>query len=566
MFRGGLKDLYFRSGKGNAGSRNGRCGEHQHMVFPSSVTESSGKPQVITQWRQLCCTSRAVVFVVVSCMLSSGKTVQQATVPTFETSTELVSVPVVVKDRHGNRLHGLTKNDFRVYEDGREVEIRSFASPTTQPGPAISTHPSPKSQIPLSTQIEPAPVILFFDQLNTPANEQSEVRRRLGLWYQSQQTLAAPTCVILYTGSALRIVQQPTLEADKVRAAIDSIPTTINSQGTGATGELPLPDGARENLPPGDGLFVELRQLARLDYFWHRAMGAGDTQSALIYAGQMFAAWPGEKLLIWVSAGTTIEVWTSPLQAAQMKLYPLNVHANVPYEFISTFTTPETTYQYETDVNSQLLQNMREAAQETGGDLCSISFEPQACVQKAMEDTADHYLLTYETHSRAGQPEWRHIRVKVDRPGVTVSARNGVMIAPTLRTAEKKREQIAAALASPVDLPGLRLELQPFLPHQSGQKLSLSLLMRSDANRPGVWNAEGTDFTVAGIVLCGSSVLQHFGEDVRGPPPRTTISSLDASGLTWTRKIVAPNDATAVRLVVRDNSTGRIGSITRSLP
>jgi VWFA-related protein len=499
-------------------------------------------------------------------MLSSGKTVQQATVPTFETSTELVSVPVVVKDRHGNRLYGLTKNDFRVYEDGHEVEIRSFDGVNEPPASALSIRDRGKRQMSGLQAIGPVPIILFFDQLNTPSNEQPEVRRKLALWYQGQQTLAASTCVILYTGSALRILQQPTTEAAKIRSAIESIPTTVNSQGAGATGELPLPDGAQENLEPGNGLLVELRQLARLDYFWRRATGAGDTESALIYAGQMFAAWPGEKLLIWVSAGTTIKVWTSPLQAAQVKLYPLNVHANIPYEFISSFTRPDTTYQYETDVNGELLQNMRDAAQETGGELCNDSLQPQSCVQKALEDATDHYLLSYETHSRSSQPEWRQIRVKVDRPAVTVFARNGVMIAPTLRTAEKKREQIAAALASPVDLPGLRLELQPFLPHQSGQKLNLSLLLRSDANRPGVWNAEGTDFTVAGIVLCGSSVVQHFGEDVRGPLPRTTISSLDASGLTWTKKIVAPNDATAVRLVVRDNSTGRIGSITRSLP
>jgi VWFA-related protein len=462
-------------------------------------------------------------------------------------------------------MYGLTRDDFRVYEDGHEVQIRSFASPAMQPGPATSTHSSPKLQIPVSTQIELGPVILFFDQLNTPSNEQPEVRRRLALWYQGQQTLAAPTCVILYTGSALRILQQPTLEAAKVRAAIESIPTTVNSQGAGPTGELPLPDGAHENLHPADALFVELRQLARLEYFWRRATGGGDTQSALIYVGQLFAAWPGEKALIWISAGTTIKVWTSPLQAAQVKLYPLNVHANIPYEFISSFTTPETTYEYETDVNRQLLQNMRDAAQETGGELCSNSVEPQSCVQQAMEDAAAQYVLSYETHSRAGQPKWRQIRVKVNRPGATVSARNGVMIVPTLRT-EEKQGQIVAALASPVDLPGLRLELQPFPPHRPGQEILLSLLMRSDANRPGVWDAEGTDFTVAGIVLRGSEVLQQFGEDVRGTLPRKAVSELDASGLTWTRKIAAPNDATAVRLVVRDNATGRIGSITRSLP
>jgi len=248
------------------------------------------------------------------------------------------------------------------------------------------------------------------------------------------------------------------------------------------------------------------------------------------------------------------------------KVYALNVHADIPYKFIASFTRPDTTYEYETAVNSQLLQNMREAAQETGGDLCNNSLEPQSCVQKALQDATEHYMLGYETHSRSSQPEWREIRVKVDWPGVTVSARSGVVIAPNLRTEEKKREQIAAALVSPVDLPGLWLELQPFPPHQPGQELILSLLMRSDAKHQGVWNTDGMDFTVAGVVLCGSGVVKPFGEDVHGPLSRKTISDLDASGLTWSYKIAAPNDPTRVRLVVRDNTTGRIGSITRSLP
>ena len=427
----------------------------------SPVTPSSGKLQAIAGFPNFGITcSFVALFVILSCVLSRGGTDPQASAPTFRTSTEVVSVPVVVKDRHGNHVYGLAKKDFRIFEDGHEVEIRSFESVSEQPASALSARAPAKLQMPLPQAIGSAPIILFFDQLNTPANEQSEVRRRLALWYQSQQTLAAPTCVILYTGSALRILQQPTLEAAKIRAAIENIPTTVNSQGAGATGELPLPAGANENFPNwnGDG---PLRTLGRVNYFWHRAMSGGDTESALIYAGRLFAAWPDEKALIWVSAGTTTKVWTAPLQAAQVKLYALNVHTLIPYKFIASFTRPDTTYEYETAVNSQLLQNLRDAAQETGGDLCNNSLEPQSCVQKALEDATDHYFLSYETHSRASQPEWRQIRVKVNRPGVTVFARSGVLIAPILRTEEKKREQIAAALASPVDLPGLRLELQP---------------------------------------------------------------------------------------------------------
>jgi hypothetical protein len=158
-----------------------------------------------------------------------------------------------VRDRYGNRVHGLTKNDFRILENGHEVEIRSFESMANPGLPTMARDPA-KVQTVVSRTMGAVPIILFFDQLNTPANEQSEVRRRLALWYLPQQTLTAPTCVVLYTGSMLRIVQQPTMAAAKVRAAIESIPTTINSEGAGAAGELPLPAGAMKIWKLGLGM------------------------------------------------------------------------------------------------------------------------------------------------------------------------------------------------------------------------------------------------------------------------------------------------------------------------
>ena len=208
-------------------------------------------------------------------------------------------------------MHALTMNDFRIYENGHPVPIRSFAAPTTESKPATREGTASDPPTPSPRDIALTPIILFFDQLNTPASEQADVRRRLAAWYHSQNTFPAPTCVVLYTGWSLGILQQPTLDAAKVLSAINNISTTVHSQGAGATGELPLPAGANENLAIGTG-DGPIRSISRWEYFWHREVGSSDTQSALIRVGQLFAVWPGEKALIWVSAGTTQAVWTVP--------------------------------------------------------------------------------------------------------------------------------------------------------------------------------------------------------------------------------------------------------------
>jgi hypothetical protein len=99
------------------------------------------------------------------------------------------------------------------------------------------------------------------------------------------------------------------------------------------------------------------------------------------------------------------------------------------------------------------------------------------------------------------------------------------MINPPVSSAKMKREQIAAALASPVDFPGLRLELQQMSPHQTGQQLNLSFRIRSDTTHQGAWSASEMDITVAGIVLRGSDVTQAFGEDIYGTLPQKALHS-----------------------------------------
>jgi len=74
------------------------------------------------------------------------------------------------------------------------------------------------------------------------------------------------------------------------------------------------------------------------------------------------------------------------------------------------------------------------------------------------------------------------------------------------------------------------------------------------------------DFTVAAGVLKGTQLLQCFAEDIHSQLSDKTALELDEVGLAWSHQMAAPQDATAVRVVVRDNKNGRIGSITQGLP
>ena len=50
----------------------------------------------------------------------------QRSAPTFRSSIDLVTINVVVRDKDGNIVRGLTRDDFTVTEDGKPQSISTF--------------------------------------------------------------------------------------------------------------------------------------------------------------------------------------------------------------------------------------------------------------------------------------------------------------------------------------------------------------------------------------------------------------------------------------------------------
>jgi VWFA-related protein len=88
--------------------------------------------------------------------------------------TNVVQVPVVVRDEKGKPVGGLKKSDFQLYDNGHQVEISSFSieSKLSVPlekssVPQTLVPPTPgESQLPALTAQTPRYIALFFDDLS----------------------------------------------------------------------------------------------------------------------------------------------------------------------------------------------------------------------------------------------------------------------------------------------------------------------------------------------------------------------------------------------------------------
>jgi hypothetical protein len=77
-----------------------------------------------TEWRS----SPQFPFLALLLLLIQPLAIFGQEAPVVKIDTELVNLNVVVTDRHGQRVRGLAKNDFEVYEDGVKQEISHFAA------------------------------------------------------------------------------------------------------------------------------------------------------------------------------------------------------------------------------------------------------------------------------------------------------------------------------------------------------------------------------------------------------------------------------------------------------
>jgi len=103
----------------------------------------------------------------------------------LRTNANLVLVDVVVTDR-GNAAHGLDRSHFHIFEDGHEQPITSFdehqpAASTAAPGafdPRAALPPHTYTNLPKYPEAS-AVNVLLLDALNTPVQNQMDVRRQM---------------------------------------------------------------------------------------------------------------------------------------------------------------------------------------------------------------------------------------------------------------------------------------------------------------------------------------------------------------------------------------------------
>jgi VWFA-related protein len=392
-----------------------------------------------------------------------GDSADQSTSPaaTLRTDTSLLLVDVVVREK-GGAVHGIGKERFHVFEDGKEqplVSVDEHRSASISPQALPPLPPNTYSNAPEYPQAA-AVNVLLFDGLNTPMQAQMQTRAQM-IEYLGR--IAPGTPLALFTlGSQLRLVQGFTMNPGLILKAIKSPdgaarPSVIlespQSQISAANqlADIGAPAGAVAAVRQFEGDNAAFQLDVRVEL----------TLDAMRQLGRYLSAIPGRKNLIWFSGSFPVSIdpdrsLTDPFSAmrdyagkvqeasslfaaARVAVYPIDARGimNLPSSDASNrgiaggvSRTGAPSGIDETDramVGQTVIEHttMQQLATHTGGYAFINTNDFEAALAQAIAHGAAYYTIAYSPGSKTSDGKYHRIKVAVDQGAYELDYRRG---------------------------------------------------------------------------------------------------------------------------------------------
>jgi VWFA-related protein len=511
---------------------------------------------------------------------------KEPTGPVLKVSTEIVLVNVVARDKHGNLIKDLKKEDFTVYEDGKKQGLASFdfekvdemvmagAAGATVTGTTDNGNKSDKGGL-LNSKTQKSLdardrrlMLMFFD---FSAMEPDDIDRAVdaGKKYVKSKMQPADMVALMSLSTNLHLDLDFTDDKDKILATLSSY---NNSEGQGfETGA----EGSSEGTAETSGSYTA-------DDTDYNTFSADRKLLALESVMQGMGKIPQKKSLIYFSNGITqsgidnqsaLREATAAAVRANVSIYPVDVrglssfppggqaqsaslHGQSAYTGASVLN--------DLNGNDASQETLYTLAADTGGKAFMDTNDLSGVFSVVQKDTSAYYVLGYTSSNHSRDGRYRRLKVQVNHPDVKLEYRAGYYADRDyqhMRSTDREA-QLEDELAA--DLPETDVALYAgaayFRQDDSHYYLSVSLVI------PGsqIPFVQAKDKDNATIDIIGQ--VMESGKLPVGRLRDTVKLAVDSSQQVRRKNVqyntgfvLAPGNY-HLKFVVRENSTGRMGS------
>jgi VWFA-related protein len=440
-----------------------------------------------------------------------------------------VLVPIVVRDKHGQPVGNLTKDDFQLFDKGRRQAIVSFsalahAKNVPEDNAAAITPPNaPEHSEPAKSSGESntpkRSLIYLFDDLNIRFAAMANIRTAAVRHFKNN--LAAGDRVAIYTFSG-----NPTLEFTSDREKLESAVSKLRWRPPAGRGEMQCPDVsyyiADLILVKGDaqaleGLATHTAQCAHVPIEIARniamaaanrelIIGVQDTQVALRTlrrAIRRLAGMPGERSIVLASPGFFAQ--TPEALAATAEVLDLAARSNVIVNGLSVRGVivaeedqdvavqrgaPPSKLWVRYRVESARADGdvMKDLAEGTGGTFFHNNNNLDTGLERVTAAPEFSYVLGFSPSELKTDGSFHSLKVRLpDSKGVSIEARRGYYA----RTSESKDSGTAADIDDAV--------------FSRDQIVNIPVVLQTGYSKPNT----GTEAKVLVVAKIGVTML-HF--------------------------------------------------------
>jgi VWFA-related protein len=535
----------------------------------------------------------------------AGPTAEEEQKVEFSSMTVLVQVPVVVTDKSGAHLHNLKKEDFQVFENGKEQKLGPFEEITTasSPLPKPASKPGEFSNLAVDPSQPRTLAIIAIDEINTPFLDQAYGRKELIKYLSANLEPGQIASLVIMGSKGVRVLQGLTSDSAQLLAAVKKVNGEVstmetydpeaqvavaNQGGLGASNfnqseEGDIEDQLRDFLIRGDAITGAFQQENAIE----------TTLSSFLDIANYVSGIPGRKALIWATGSFPFAI-DSPnsvpggrlsllyeramaaLNQAQMSVYPVDIRG-----LVSTSPAGDVAYHGGHSGNQMLnaavgrswlqastIDTLRDFAEMTGGKAFYNTNDLAGSFHKAVDDGSSYYLVGYYLDTHNNRPGWRQLKVKVNTPHGEIRARNGFFVTnATMNAGASRAVDEESAIHSPFDATSLPLTLQWLGNTAEGDKrrVDFSVFVPNGIFiDEAAQNHFSIDLTAVVTNDKGASA-GTFARPLQGAVRPDALAIVKSEGIHYKTMMELPPGQYMVKLVVRDNLSGRIGSVSAPL-
>jgi VWFA-related protein len=497
-------------------------------------------------------------------------------------STEIVLVNVVARDKHGNLIKDLKREDFTVYEDGKKQDLASFdfekVDELAMAGAAGTTVTGEAGQNPgglLNTKVQKSLnardrrlMLLFFD---FSAMEPDDIDRAVdaGKKYVKAKMAPADMVALMSLATNLHLDLDFTDDKDKILATLSSY---NNSEGQGFENGL---EGSSSGAAETSGSYTP-------DDTDYNTFSADRKLLALESVMQAMGKIPQKKSLIYFSNGITqsgvdnqsaLREATAAAVRANVSIYPVDVrglsafppggqaqaaslHGQSAYTGASILN--------DLNGNDASQETLYTLAADTGGKAFMDTNDLSGVFSVVQKDTSAYYVLGYTSSNHLKDGRYRRLKVTANRADVKLEYRAGYYTDRDylhMRSTDRE-EQLQDELAAELSQTDVAVYAGAayFRQDDSHYYLAVSLVIPS-SQIPFVQAKDKDNATIdiIGQVLeSGKLPVGRLRDTVKLAVDST--QQVRRKNVQYNTGFVLAPGNYHLKFVVRENSTGRMGS------